>query len=163
MLSRKSVAVTLVAAILFLFNHFFPEQTQVIADLLKNNTESLESHLPNASQADYAELKRIIQKQQSEYWTDSLPYKVVKILPDDNKGSRHQRFLVKAYDESMPTILVAHNIDLSPRVPLDLGDEILIRGRYEYNEKGGVLHWTHHDPNGYIKGGWIMHNGKRYQ
>jgi len=41
---------------------------------------------------------------------------IVKVLPDDTRGTRHQRFLVKL--SSGQTLLMAHNIDLAPRVPV---------------------------------------------
>jgi len=86
---------------------------------------------------------------------------VTRILKDDNEGSRHQRFLFK--NPEGLTLLVAHNIDLAPRVPLEVDDQISIYGQYEWNNQGGVLHWTHHDPNKRHAEGWIMHNGKKYQ
>lgn len=63
---------------------------------------------------------------------------VVKLLADDNKGSRHQKFLVEINPQQ--TLLFTHNIDLAPRVPLKIGDEITFRGEYVYNPKGGVIH-----------------------
>ena len=30
-------------------------------------------------------------------------------------------------------------------------------------ERGGVLHWTHHDPDGRRPGGWLEHEGRRYR
>ncbi len=87
---------------------------------------------------------------------------VTRIFADDNDGSRHQRFIVRL--DSGQTILVAHNIDLAPRVsPLNEGDVISFRGEYEWNEKGGVVHWTHHDPDGQHPAGWIRRNGKEFQ
>ena len=83
------------------------------------------------------------------------------VLPDDNEGSRHQRFILEL--ESGHTVLVAHNIDLAPRVPLNKGDRVNIHGQYEWNDRGGVLHGTHGDPANRHEGGWIDHNGKRYQ
>ena len=87
---------------------------------------------------------------------------VVKILSDDNYGSRHQRFLVRL--ASGQTLLIAHNIDLAPRInALKKGDDVLFSGEYEWNHKGGVIHWTHQDPNGRHVGGWLKHRGKIYQ
>lgn len=86
---------------------------------------------------------------------------ISKLLQNDNKGSRHQRFLAKINPEQ--TLLFAHNIDLAPRVPLQPGDEICFYGEYVYNPKGGVIHWTHHDPQGTHAAGWIMHLGRLYQ
>jgi len=87
---------------------------------------------------------------------------VIKLLPDDSSGSRHQRFIIKL--ASGQTLLVAHNIDLAPRVAsIREGDSIQFNGEYEWNEKGGVLHWTHRDPNGPHVDGWLEHQGQRYQ
>lgn len=85
---------------------------------------------------------------------------VVRLLADDNEGSRHQRFLVETPDGI--TVKVAHNIDLADRVPIAIGDTVRIRGEYEYTDLGGVLHWTHHDPKGWHEDGWIEHDGRRY-
>ncbi len=85
---------------------------------------------------------------------------VERLLADDLEGSRHQRFIVRL--ESGRTLLVAHNIDLASRVPVEVGDRVEIRGQYEWNERGGVVHWTHHDPQGRRPGGWIRHGGEQW-
>ncbi len=88
--------------------------------------------------------------------------KVIQIVPDDNNGSRHQRFIIKL--DSSQTLLIAHNIDLAPKISnLRVGDHINFYGEYEWNSKGGVVHWTHHDPNNLHEGGWLNHGGKLYQ
>ncbi len=87
---------------------------------------------------------------------------VTKILSDDNEGSRYQRLIVRVADRH--TVLIGHNIDLAPRVAdVRSGDAISFRGEYEYNERGGVIHWTHADPDGDRPGGWIRHDGKTYR
>lgn len=87
---------------------------------------------------------------------------VVKILKDDNNGSRHQRFILRL--DSGQTVLVAHNIDLAPKVEmLNEDDTIFFKGEYVSNDKGGVIHWTHRDPQGRHEDGWLKRNGKIYQ
>ncbi|WP_228778830.1 DUF3465 domain-containing protein [Methylobacter sp. BlB1] len=87
---------------------------------------------------------------------------IVKILPDDTNGSRHQRFIVRL--SSGQSVLIAHNIDLAPKVEgISEGSMISFSGEYEWNNKGGVIHWTHHDPQGQHEGGWLTYNGRRYE
>jgi hypothetical protein len=87
---------------------------------------------------------------------------VVKVLSDDNDGSRHQRFIVEL--ASGQTVLISHNIDLAPRVsPLAAGDRVQFFGEYEWNNKGGVVHWTHHDPTGRHPGGWVRREGNMFR
>lgn len=87
---------------------------------------------------------------------------VIRVLSDDNDGSRHQRFIVQL--QTGQTLLIAHNIDLAPRIAsLRKGDTVSFNGEYEWNDKGGVIHWTHHDPQGRHVPGWIKHNGQTYQ
>jgi Protein of unknown function (DUF3465) len=87
--------------------------------------------------------------------------RVLRVLPEDRQGSRHERFLVEV--AGGVRVLVAHNIDLAPRVPVTAGDSIALRGEYEWNDKGGVIHWTHRDPGGRHEAGWIRHAGRLYQ
>ncbi len=61
------------------------------------------------------------------------------------------------------TLRVEHNLDLAGRVPLTRGETVEIRGEYIYDPRGGILHWTHHDPRGRHPGGYIRANGELYQ
>jgi hypothetical protein len=60
------------------------------------------------------------------------------------------------------TLLIAHNTEVAGRVPLSLGDRARFRGSYEWNDLGGMVHWTHRDPMGHTDGGWIEFRNKRY-
>lgn len=101
------------------------------------------------------------ERRQSDVWVQGAGV-VTKLLPDDNKGSRHQKFLVRINEKQ--SLLFAHNIDLSPRInALKVGDSIEFKGEYVFNPKGGVIHWTHHDPKGQQQGGWIKHQGNTFE
>ena len=87
---------------------------------------------------------------------------VERLLDDDLAGSRHQRFIVRL--ASGQTVLIVHNIDIAPRVAiLQTGDSIRFYGEYVWNAQGGMVHWTHHDPEGRHVAGWLKHKGRTYQ
>ena len=106
------------------------------------------------------------QNENSERWQSGQQVRgqgtVSRVLSDDNEGSRHQRFILRL--STGRTLLMAHNIDLAPRVSsLQLGDTVSFYGVYEWNDRGGVIHWTHHDPEGRHTAGWLEHKGRRYE
>ena len=86
---------------------------------------------------------------------------VHRLIADDDDGSRHQRFVIDMRNGQ--TILIAHNVDLAKRVPVGLGDRIQFRGMYEWNELGGLVHWTHIDPLEVEEGGYVKVRSKVYQ
>lgn len=111
--------------------------------------------------ADKASIENAYTNQQSNVQLQAYG-KVEKVLADDSQGSRHQRFIVRI--NAKLTILIAHNIDLARRIPdLKPGDLVEFYGEYEWNKKGGVVHWTHRDPSGRHLAGWLKHNGITYQ
>nr|EGR0558444.1 DUF3465 domain-containing protein [Vibrio cholerae] len=106
-------------------------------------------------------LQQAYKSQQSDLQVQGFG-QIVKVLPDDNDGSKHQKFILRL--NSGQTLLVAHNIDLAPRIPiLQVGDSVEFYGEYEWSKKGGVLHWTHKDPQNRHAHGWLKHNGQVYE
>jgi hypothetical protein len=103
------------------------------------------------------QLEALIKKRQSNVII-TLDVRVINVLSDDNQGDRHQRLIVKS---GKHTLLLAHNIDIAPRVPVKKGDMLKVRGEYEWNDKGGVVHWTHRSTSSHADG-WIIHNNKKY-
>ena len=88
--------------------------------------------------------------------------KISKLLPDDTGGIRHQKMIVVL--NSGQSILLAHNIDLAGKIDsIRLGGIIAFKGEYVWSEKGGLVHWTHHDPKGHHVAGWLKYNEKIYQ
>jgi hypothetical protein len=133
---------------------------------LQQKTQTPESRAPDVAARDVREdsdglLARAFEERRSNLQVHGRGT-VLKVLADDLKGSRHQRFLLQL--DSGQTLLIAHNIDLAPRLDsLRAGDEVSFCGEYEWNDKGGVIHWTHHDPDGTHPGGWLEHRGRRYE
>jgi len=129
------------AVVTFIASHYSPQQTE-----------------SDAKESTIAELFSSQQSNQQVQVTAT----VSRLLSDDTEGSRHQRFIL-TLDNGI-TVLVAHNIDLAPKVTnLKIGDELTVYGEYEWNQQGGVIHWTHHDPANKHIHGWIRHHGVLYQ
>lgn len=126
-----------------------------------NEVTSRDAATSEVAQFDNSALIEAFKHKKSDIFVEGAGV-VKKLLVDDNQGSRHQKFLVRISPQQ--TLLFAHNIDLAPRVEnLQIGDTVVFKGEYVYNPKGGVMHWTHHDPQGGDKAGWIKHNGTTYK
>ena len=85
---------------------------------------------------------------------------VVALLPDSPGGADgpHQRFDV---DVSGVVVEIDHNLDLAPRVPVQVGSALTIHGQFEPDPGHPVIHYTHH-ATGNHEGGWIDLAGQRY-
>ena len=111
--------------------------------------------------ADDPSIARAIANHAHEVTVDASGV-VSRVLPDDREGERHQRFIVRL--PSGTTVLIAHNIDIAPRVEgLRAGAPIVFEGEYVWNAQGGVVHWTHHDPSGRHRSGFVKYNGRTYE
>ncbi len=149
--SKRLIALACVAVVLWLVDRYNLSSYSVDSPTQKD-------------QAEFVEGRESIVEAFTSRRSDVLVSangRVSSLLADDLEGSHHQRFILDIGEGT--TVLIAHNIDIAPKVPLKQGDLISFQGEYEWNEKGGVVHWTHHDPNGRHPGGWIDLEGKKYE
>ncbi|HEU4773703.1 MAG TPA: DUF3465 domain-containing protein [Lysobacter sp.] len=124
-------------------------------------TVATQDHDVAASTRSDAILANAFEQQRRSFQVEGSG-EVVRVLADDDNGSRHQRFILRL--GSGQTLLVAHNIDLARRIAgLAEGDTVAFSGEYEWSHQGGVIHWTHHDPDGRHAAGWLRHEGVTYQ
>ncbi len=143
---------------------------QILTEILSEPTPATQTRTPTVQQgsahsgqvsAGIRRIKEAYADRDSDFFVEARA-QVVKVLRDDTEGDQHQRFIVEVAPSH--TLLVSHNIDLAPRVAgLQAGDWVSFRGEYVWNNKGGIIHWTHHDPRGRHEGGWIEHDGNVYK
>lgn len=87
---------------------------------------------------------------------------VARVLPDRTSSTGiHEQFIIKLSSGDI-TVEVEHNISIAARVPVALGDHVIVHGEYIWNAQGGLIHFTHHDPKGTHEGGYIQDNGTTY-
>ncbi|ENU30428.1 hypothetical protein F991_01823 [Acinetobacter sp. CIP-A165] len=154
MKTQKNNVLVLIVIALLIFAYVGLELKQKSTQL--ETSSSVEQRVD-----DQAKIMQAYQQQRSKLQVRSQGT-VKAILPDDNDGSRHQRMILEL-DNGL-TVLIAHNIDLAPRIEgLQKGETVEFYGVYEYNNKGGVIHWTHHDPRRKHIDGWLKYKGRMYQ
>lgn len=154
MQKQKLVAIVLMVVIAAIFKLpiEWPQQHDTV---VSENDGSLKKH-----NNDHNKLRELIRNKQSGVMI-TIDAQVKKILPDDLEGSKHQRIILNVLDSDI-SLLLAHNIDIAPRVPVNKNEILRIYGQYEWNDKGGVIHWTHRDKRNKHPHGWIEYNNNRY-
>lgn len=86
---------------------------------------------------------------------------VTKLMPDDNDGSRHQRFYAKLSDNS--EVYIVYSLEYGRvRVPVNVGSIIGVGGEYRWTKFGGLLHWVHEDHRDQRPDGYVEVRGVRY-
>jgi hypothetical protein len=151
---KKALLLAALLAIVWYFNRPPAEQPAEYADSVAEPRIAAPAPGPDAIAEAYANRASDVQVTGEGI--------VSRLLADDEEGGRHQRFILRL--ASGQTVLVAHNIDLAPRIDaLQDGDTVAFNGVYEWNDRGGVIHWTHHDPQGEHEAGWLRHRGRTYR
>lgn len=76
--------------------------------------------------------------------------------------SPHEGFLMRLSSACSVIVRVEVNTDFTGSIPLTRGQQVLVKGEYEYYPLGGVIHWTHRDPRGRHAGGYVATGGRIY-
>src|SRR2546423_104197 len=87
------------------------------------------------------------------------PARVTRTQPSST--GTHEQFIIRLSSQNL-TVEIEHNISVGARAPIAEGDRVIVHGEYVWNSKGGLIHFTHHDPQGTHEGGYIEDNGRTY-
>jgi len=108
-----------------------------------------------------SDLVRAIQNRRQVNFLEAQNLKIVKVLPEDRNGLKHQLFIAELINTGYKVTLV-YNLDMCERVPAREGDVVAAGGMFLWTSQGPMLHWLHHDPRGNRPDGYIELNGKFY-
>jgi hypothetical protein len=78
-------------------------------------------------------------------------------------SGEHEGFLLKLDQQCDLLLRVETNVDITGPVPLEVGEVVTVKGQFEDDANGGVIHWTHHDPRGRHVSGYVEADGKIYE
>lgn len=101
------------------------------------------------------------QSQQARKVELTVTAPIKKMLREEDYREPHQRFLLMLSNGT--TVLVANDLQYGTYAPVQEGNVVRIHGEYIWNERGGVLHWTHKSDEPRHESGYIDFNGMRYQ
>ncbi|WP_374078674.1 DUF3465 domain-containing protein [Bdellovibrio bacteriovorus] len=110
--------------------------------------------------ANDSDIVRAVNDQRRVNFVEGGGMVVTKVLPDDNNGLKHQKWVVRLSNGK--TMQAVYNSDMCPRVPVKVGDVIAMGGMFLWTNTGALLHWLHHDPRGNRPDGYVFVNGKYY-
>ncbi len=126
----------------------------------KHNMPNQRGEVSANSAAPDAKIVDAVENQRRVDFVEGSGMVVVKVLPDDNSGLKHQKWMVRL--SSGKLMQAVYNSDMCPRVPVREGDVISMGGMFIWTRQGGLLHWLHHDPRGNRPDGYVEVNGTYY-
>lgn len=133
---------------------------------VKNNQSTVSSQQHVSARVDsknenYQIIHAIESKQELDF-VEVKNARVIKLLRADNRGARHQRWIMQL--SSGHTITAVYNIDLSEKIPLEVDATMDLAGQLVFGDKkhDPILHWIHADPQKRRRDGYVIYNGKTY-
>lgn len=141
----------LILAALFLWS---PVQAQVF------QAEGIQTDVDSYVVDNDSDIVRAVVKKKALRFVEGGGMQVVRLLPDDNSGRRHQKWIVKLSNGT--EMLAVYNVDMCPQVPVKVGDVVSMGGELVQTKQGPLLHWLHHDPKNKRPDGYVYLAGKFY-
>jgi hypothetical protein len=74
--------------------------------------------------------------------------------------AEHEAFTVTS---AAGPVEVVDNVNIAPALPVRRGDRVEVAGEMVHDPgRLPIVHWTHHDPDGRLAGGFIRWQGRLY-
>ncbi len=74
----------------------------------------------------------------------------------------HEGFLLRLRSGCDLVVRVETNVDFTGPIPLRTGEYVVVKGEYESDPLGGVIHWTHRETSGRHPSGYVEAGGRYY-
>lgn len=113
-----------------------------------------------AAPTDDKNLVQALASHRNVYFLEAAHLTVTGLLPDDQQGLPHQKFMVKT--STGGKVLCVYNLDKGQRIPLKVGDDVGLGGEFKWTNQGGLMHWLHQDDSNRRPDGYVELAGRRY-
>jgi hypothetical protein len=88
---------------------------------------------------------------------------IVDVLGEsEGRGGEHEGYLLKLDGDCDLLLRVETNLSITGPIPIRRREQVIVKGEYEYDAEGGVLHWTHHDPSARHVAGYVVIDNHTY-
>lgn len=77
-------------------------------------------------------------------------------------GGEHEGFWMRLRSGCTLTVRVETNTGFTGPIPLSVGEYVVVKGEYEYDVDGGVIHWTHRAMGSRHASGYVEAGGRFY-
>jgi hypothetical protein len=81
----------------------------------------------------------------------------------EGPSGEHEGYLLKLDGDCDLLLRVETNTSITGPIPIRPRQELIVKGEYEFDPEGGVLHWTHHDPSARHIAGYVVIGSRTYQ
>lgn len=110
---------------------------------------------------DDRELVRAVRDKRQIHFIRAANMEVIRLLPDDTQGAKHQRFYVRLSDGQ--EVSAVYSLESGrDRVPVKVGSRVGLAGEFKWTRFGALIHWLHEDTSNRRPDGYVEISGVRY-